>query len=200
MSSGRGSHWISTLRNRGRVRSSFEQGRRLLAANFADYSTVIPTQRLGARFCWATCCRWFCCCCRCYRCRVCQRCSSCPAVPPWYCAGAPAAAVVSAAAECSNSARVAVLTVASAVKATVAGLRALRRAIDRIPWLLGRVSKSRKAVLPNSSQRNRSLPSDAAGQSCDLDCGTWNWWRSGPAGNRGRILACSAGLDWTTPA
>ena len=144
MSSGRGSHWISTLRNRGRVRSSFEQGRRLLAANFADYSIVIPTQRLGARFCWATSCRWFCCCCRCYHCRVCQRCSSCPAVPPWCCAGAPAAAVVSAAAECSDSARVAVLTVASAVKATVAGLRALRRAIDRIPWLLGRVSRAER--------------------------------------------------------
>ena len=45
LSSGRDSHWISTLRNGRRVRSSFEQGRRLLAGIGGD-SMAVPTRRL----------------------------------------------------------------------------------------------------------------------------------------------------------
>ena len=45
LSSGRGSHWVLWLRNGRRVRSSFEQGRRLLAG-IGDDSRAVPTQRL----------------------------------------------------------------------------------------------------------------------------------------------------------
>ena len=45
LSSGRGSHWVSWLRNGRRVRSSFEQGRRLLAG-IGDDPMALPTQRL----------------------------------------------------------------------------------------------------------------------------------------------------------
>jgi hypothetical protein len=114
LSSGRGSHWVSWLRNGRRVRSSFEQGRRLLAG-IGDDPMAVPTQRLllwVLRRCW-------------YRRGVYQR--SCCAVPRFPSPSpSPAAAAVAVSAVCDcdaswrlRSAGVAVNTVVSAVLAIV---------------------------------------------------------------------------------
>lgn len=120
LSSGRGSHWVSWLRNGRRVRSSFEQGRRLLAG-IGDDSMAVPTQRL---LLWVA--AW--CCCR-RRVYQDQDQGSCCAVPPASAgpAAVPAAVTAVSAARAAVaggwlwSARVALSTVASAAVAIVAG-------------------------------------------------------------------------------